>query len=267
MSTLTAPNRLPTAPDEAALAARRRRLLYVTVVALALRLAVMSFGHTYRFDPRQDHFGFGWEQGRIARAIAEGQGFSNVFGDSTGATAWAAPVYPYLLAGIFKACGVYTAKAAWWALALNSLFSALTCIPIFLIGERVFSVPVAKWSAWLWALLPFMMYWAIRWAWETSLATLLLSWVVLLSLQLRERPRLKLWVTYGLLWGVLALTNPSLLAFLPFSAPWIMRRQRQWNRAAIAAAAFLVIVTPWLVRNAAVLGKFIFIRDNAGAEL
>ena len=84
---------------------------------------------------------------------------------------------------------------------------------------------------------------------------------------LREQPRLKLWVTYGLLWGVLALTNPSLLAFLPFSALWIVRQQRQWNRAAIAAAAFLVIVTPWLVRNAAVLGKFIFIRDNAGAEL
>ena len=38
-------------------------------------------------------------------------------------------MFPYLLAGIFKGFGVYSKASAIAALALDCLFSALTCIP------------------------------------------------------------------------------------------------------------------------------------------
>ncbi len=92
--------------------------------------------------------------GRIGAAIASGQGFSNPFGSQTGPTAWESPLYPYLIAGVFRIFGIYSRSSAFVLLSMNSLFSALTCIPIFLIARRIFSEKVAVGAAWTWALLP-----------------------------------------------------------------------------------------------------------------
>ena len=108
----------------------RHSLLFIFLLALLLRLAVITVGHTYRITPRRDHFQFGWEMGRIARSIALGQGFSSPTDLPSGPSAWAPPVYPYLLAGIFKLFGIYSSGSGWVILAFNSLFSALTCISL-----------------------------------------------------------------------------------------------------------------------------------------
>src|SRR5262249_25949460 len=94
----------------------RPKVWLIVLLAFVARISLMTFGHTYRFNPRLDHFGFGWETGRIARAIADGQGFSNPFHGITGPTAWIAPAYPYFLAGVFKIFGVYSDASAWVAL-------------------------------------------------------------------------------------------------------------------------------------------------------
>src|SRR5207248_3901447 len=91
---------------------------FIVLVAFALRLAVITLGHTYHITPRRDHFQFGWEMGRIARSIATGHGFGSPTDSDTGPTAWQAPLYPYLMAGIFKLFGVYTWASAWVILAL-----------------------------------------------------------------------------------------------------------------------------------------------------
>ena len=86
----------------------RHSILFIVFVALLLRLAVITIGHTYRITPRRDHFQFGWEMGRIARSIATGNGFSSPTDLPSGPSAWAPPVYPYILAGVFKLFGVYS---------------------------------------------------------------------------------------------------------------------------------------------------------------
>src|ERR1700735_3367484 len=116
----------------------RSALFWMVVVALALRLAVMTFLYAERTDPARDHWRCGGEAGRIARSIVQGEGFSNPLFGKTGPTAWLAPVYPYILAGIFKLLGVYSKASAIAALALDCLFSALTCIPIYFIASRHF---------------------------------------------------------------------------------------------------------------------------------
>ena len=74
------------------------------------------------------------------------KGFSNPFNEATGPTAWEPPLYPFLIAGVFKLFGVYTHASALVLLGLNSLFSALTCVPIFLIAKRCFSDKLAIWT-------------------------------------------------------------------------------------------------------------------------
>lgn len=250
----------------------RTSQLWIVSIALVLRVGWIVLGHTYKFKPTDDNFGFGFEMGRIAASIASGHGFSNPFGPPTGPTAWEPPLYPYLTAGVFMALGIYSKASAFVLLVLNSIFSALTCIPIFRIAQRMFSEKVAVGSAWAWALLPNVMFWCTRYVWETSLSALLVAAIFWLTLTLEEREGLWPWVPFGVLWGISALNSPTLLSFLPAAGLWAWHRRIKAGKKSLpgivfASVIFFACITPWLVRNYRAMGKFIFIRDNFGAEL
>src|SRR5271167_1990434 len=106
-------------PDESARQPLHHSILFIVLVAFLLRLAVITIGHTYRITPRRDHFQYGWEMGRLARSIATGQGFSAPTDLPTGPSAWAPPLYPFILGGVFKLFGVYSALSAWVVLIFN----------------------------------------------------------------------------------------------------------------------------------------------------
>jgi 4-amino-4-deoxy-L-arabinose transferase-like glycosyltransferase len=243
----------------------------MVIVALVLRLLVMAFVYQQQLDPARDHFAFGYETGRIARSIATGQGFSSPYPEPTGATALMAPVYPYLLAGVFKLFGIYTAASALVILALNNLFSSLTCLPVFLIGRRVFGLRVAARAGWAWALFPYSIALSNLWVWETSLTTLLLSLLLLATLHLERSDSFWAWTGYALLWGLATLTSPAVLSTLPLLGAWVwLRHWRRGSnctgRAVVASLIFLFCVTPWLWRNDRTFGRFITFRNNFGLE-
>src|ERR1700722_7232117 len=250
----------------------RASQFWIVAIALILRIAWIILGPTYKLKSSDDNFGFGWEMGRIAASLASGHGFGSPFGPPTGPTAWAPPLHPYLIAGVFQTFGIYSKASAFVLLALNSVFSALTCIPIFLIARRIFSEKVAVGSTWAWALLPNVMFWCTRWVWETSLSALLLTTLFWLALTLEDREGWLPWLEFGLLWGVAALDSTTLLSFLPAAGLWAWWHRSQRGKkslvgVALAAAVFFACITPWLVRDHQTFGKFIFIRDNFGAEL
>lgn len=246
-------------------------------VAFALRVAMILMKHTYRMSPVDPittipNFKFGFENGMVAGSIASGMGFSSPFGGATGPTAWLAPVYPYLTAGVFKAFGMYTSTSGFVLLTLNALFSALTCVPIYFIARRFSGERVARWTAVLWAVLPMAMYWSIRWVWETSLSALLLTTALWLTFELEHDERLRTWMAWGGAWGLLALTNPSCCSILPLAGLWLCWRRFRMHKTFVAkiimsALVFLAILTPWEVRNYRIFHRIIPIRDNAGAEL
>ena len=245
---------------------------WIFAIALLLRVGWIVIGHTYKFKNTDDNFGFGWEMGRIGASLASGHGFSSPFGPATGPTAWEPPLYPYVIAGVFRVFGIYSRASAFVLLTLNSVFSALTCVPIFLIGRKIFSENVAVGAVWAWALLPNVLFWCTRAIWETSLAALLLTTIFWLALTLEDRDGWIPWLQLGLLWGITALSSTSLLSFLPAAGLWAWyRRARRGKRSlagvVLASVVFFACITPWLVRNYQTFGKFIFIRDNFGAEL
>lgn len=245
-------------------------LPFIVALALGVRLLVITLGHTYRITPRGDHFQFGWEMGRIARSIATGHGFSSPTDLPTGPSAWAPPVYPYLLAGVFKMFGVYTAASAWVILSINSIFAALTCWTLYRIGERFFGASVARAAAWTWAVFPYIVYYPVRVVWETSLSAFLLSLGLLLTIKAADLPRGKaFWAGFGALWGMIALTNTAMLSVLPVCLVWYWFRAQKRAFAEIAICLFAagLLVSPWLIRNYEVFGRFILIRDNMPLEL
>ncbi len=245
---------------------------FIFVVALTLRLAVLGLGHTYRINPRGDHFQFGWEMGRIARSLALGQGFSSPIDVPTGPSAWTPPLYPFILAAIFKVFGIYSHASAWIILAFNSLFGALTCFTIHKIGDRIYGPGVARAASWTWAVFPYMIYWPVRVVWETSLSAFLLSLALLATIRMADRPpRTRAWLWFGFLWGIIALTNTALLSMLPFLLLWVLYRSehrlREFAQMCFCGLVIVAIIAPWLARHYSVFGKFIFIRDNLPLEL
>lgn len=254
-----------------------RTQVYAAVAAGFLaRLAVILVTKSYLFPPTaplppgKANWFFGFEIGRVARSIAEGQGFGSPFHGWTGPTAWYPPVYPYLLAGVFKIFGVYSVASGICILSLNSLFAALTCVPIYFLAQRAAGRRVALWAAWLWAVVPIFFTFDVKWAWETSLSTLLLATALVMSTKLAEAADWRQWFAAGVLWGVIALTNTSLLSLMPFSLAWSWWNSRNLVRTRGVPIAFAVMFfscVPWMVRNHAVMGKWIFVRDNFWAEM
>ncbi len=250
----------------------RRSLFWMVLTALILRLMVMSFLYPERTDPYRDHWRFGGEAGRIARSITQGQGFSSPLFGNTGPTAWLGPVYPYLLAGIFKLLGIYTKASAIAAITLNCLFSALTCVPIYLIARKNFGEPTAAWAGWAWAFFPYSIFFAADFIWATTLTTLLMTLVFLTALYMESSSSLWMWASFGALSGLGALSDPIVMSVAPFLGAWAWRRLykrgKRWLGSGLAAiVAVTLVVSPWFIRNYETFHKLIPIRSCLGLEV
>jgi 4-amino-4-deoxy-L-arabinose transferase-like glycosyltransferase len=242
--------------------------IWMVLVALTVRLAVIPFVYRDWMDPFVlEH----WAFGLIARSIASGHGFGSPFAN-TGSSALLPPVYSYLLAGIFKIFGIETKSSILAALSLNSLFSALTCVPVFLLARQAFGDRVAKWAGWGWAFSPYGIYYGADWAWSTCLVTLELACLFLFAWRLEKSSRTRDWIVFGLFGGLAALTEPVVLSVVPLLALWTVYRRYRQNQAwkapmAAAALAALAVMSPWFVRNYELFHKFIPVRSGFGLEL
>ena len=270
-------------------------------IGLLVRVLYITLAHTYRIRLMQDHFQFGWEMGRIARALVTGYGYADPFNGHSGPTAWTPPLYPLLLAGVFKVFGIYTPFSAWVILTINSIFSAATALAVYEIAARCYATlpngrSIALWSGWLWALYPGAMQYSVRWVWEMSLSAFFFAWIITIALRVRRigelpEPAVRTmrgqdraqWAIYGLLWGLVALSNSSLLIFLPFCTLWMIWGDWSRSRSALlpvsrpvlrllanvslAGLMCVLCVVPWIARNARVFHAFVPMRANFGAEL
>jgi 4-amino-4-deoxy-L-arabinose transferase-like glycosyltransferase len=283
---LASKNKVSTGAEAASRAqAQRRRVVasmwIMVAVALIVRVVVMRFSYLSLLDPARDHYLPGWENGhftfgreyeRIAKSIVAGQGFSSPYPYPTGPTALVGPVYAYLLAGVFKLFGVFTTASTLAALALNNLMSSLICLPVFFIARRSFGPKIAVWSGWAWAFYPHSIAGSNAWIWDTILGTLLLTLLLLYTLNLERSTNYMAWLGYGLLWAIAALTNASVLSVLPFFGAWVFLRQwrsRTLRLGPIMAASlmFLIGVAPWVWRSSQIYGRFVAFRGNLGLEV
>lgn len=246
--------------------------LLIVLVALFLRLGLLSYGQTYRISQAHDHWRFGAEIGRIARSISQGHGFSSPYWAPTGPTAQQPPVYPYLLAGSFKLFGVYTPGAGFAILSLNSLFSALICLFLLLAGREAFGETAGTLAAWAWAFWPSAALIPVIRVWHESLAAFLLAVLFWMTLRIKEPGSTRNYLIFGALWGLAALTNPVILSTLPFLLGWVYYRRRKrrlrWARPlALTLAAAAIVMLPWLVRNYVVFHKPVFVSDDLAMNL
>jgi hypothetical protein len=268
------------APDQSRDAASFSAPWNLLWFGLGLRLFFLTIGKMYVFRPVLDHLAFGSEAGHIARALLTGRGYADPFWwAQSGPTAWISPGFPLLLAGIFKVFGIYSNASGWVMMATGCTVNAAAARWIWEIGARCFGARTAGWAAWLWALSPWAMLFALMLPWETAISTGLFAYAFLLTLRLRGIGNqdgevgytFGRWAAWGVAWGLVSLFNPSILVFLPCAGIWLLigadsTLQKRALGAALAGTIFVAIMAPWWIRNERVFHKFIPARGNLGVE-
>ncbi len=241
-------------------------------LGFAIRMVVVFF--TYRDLPDADRLyeRFGWEMGWIARAIASGHGFSSPYFPWTGPTAMQPPLYPSLLAAIFKIFGVYSLSSAFTILTINSLLSVLTCIPIYFSARYLLGERAGRIASFVWALYPFAIYFSAGRVWEYSLTGLLFTTSFCIAQRIHKSKNPLAWLGWGLLCGLTALSNPSTLATLPFllilAVIFARKAQSRWlTNGILVVVGTAAALMPWIIRNYKTLGIVCPVRDNFWLEV
>jgi 4-amino-4-deoxy-L-arabinose transferase-like glycosyltransferase len=248
----------------------RHQVVLMVLAALMVRLVVVIYSFHDQTDPTDHHAAFGWEMGWVARSIFEGRGFSSPFFPSTGATALVPPLFPYLVAGMFQLFGLYTVKAAFAILSINSLFSALTCIPLYFSTRYALGERAAAMAGWGWVIYPYAIYFSGARVWDYALTGLLFTTCFYLAQRLHRRRALA-WLGFGLTYGVAALANPSVLTMFPVFLLLVVQEMRRndarWMlRVVVAAVGLVAVLTPWTIHNYRALHFAGPVRDNFWLE-
>ncbi|MDE3104875.1 MAG: glycosyltransferase family 39 protein [Acidobacteriota bacterium] len=258
----------PTAPTQSSLLREHASLLLVLCAITLLFRVVLDLG-VYHHRPAE-FWAHSFEPEHIAAALVQGEGYSSPLSPHTGPTAWNPPVYPLLIALVFKLFGLYSNRAVWVLLGVNALSAMLTSVLLFRIGVEVFNAQTAFLGTLAWAISPDTAAWAAR-NWESSLGALVstLTVVCFLKLMQAKQPDWRAYAAYGALWGICGLTTATLLALMPLPLLALALRDR-WSRLRAVLLSVVVatlVLVPWTARNYLVFHKLIPVRGNFGAEL
>ena len=177
-----------------------------------------------------------------------------------------APLYPYFLAGIYKAAG----HSYFVPRLIQSVLGALSCGLLFLVGRLVFNRGVGAVAG-----LAAAAYWVLIYFDNELLIPPLIVFLdlaLLLCLVLHERrPRWTIIVAAGLLLGLSAIARPNILLFAPPLALWVfLLPWPQWQRGllhtALLTLATLAPILPVTIRNYVAGDDFVLIASQGGVN-
>jgi 4-amino-4-deoxy-L-arabinose transferase-like glycosyltransferase len=249
-------------------------LIGIAVFAFGTRVLVALLTTSWVFPSTKNFWEYGYEMGQIAASIALGNGFSwpewSAF--PAGPTAWMPPVYPYIMAGVFKVFGIYTQQSAIALQLFQTILSTFSCCLLYLLGKHLYDARVGLVAAFLFAIYPPSIHYAVRYVWGTSLFVCLFLLIILIFLQQADRPNPKGAVRFGILLGFTALVDPIIVGIYPFAFAWLYLKAAGDRRTTIKTLltlsfTCLIVVSPWITRNYFIFGKVIPIKSNSGREL
>lgn len=251
---------------------RRTSELAVFAVALALRLAWVGYlrdRHAGLFGPDAPSYD------ALATSLLAGKGlqkqdYTGLFSSaerSLTVRSFRPPLLPLVLAGVYGAAG----HRLWAARLVIAVIGAATCVVVMTVARRVFDQPTAVLAGLLTALYPKFVYYAGALVTETPCTYLLAVAVALLLAGRQAERRWWPWAAAGVALGLGTLARSSLLLSVPVAALWVLIVRRQKRRALLEAAlvvvGFVVVMTPWWVRNARVHGRFVAATTEGGYTL
>jgi hypothetical protein len=240
----------------------------VLILAIALITRLLTVWSFVTNHPRNWLFSHPYEMGLLANSLLHGLGYSSPFGGNTGPTAFIAPGYPTLIAGVFFVFGTYTFASAIAIMVMQVLVNVLTIWLMMHVARQMLDSRTAIVAGVFWAISPPLLFIPVIF-WETSFSACFLLGMIALAIQCRRKPTKAAWVLLGACCGITALINPALLPSLLAIMGWVAFETRRISRTApaIGLLALLLVFSPWPIRNAYRFHAFIPLRSTVGFEM
>jgi Flp pilus assembly protein TadG len=245
---------------------------FVMVLGLVTRL--MALALTMKQFPPHQLFTRGTEMGFMAVSLLRGDGFGSPFGGHTGPTAMIGPAYPLFVGGIFKLFGIYSGHAAVAIMVIQAAISLLNLWLILLLAKRLWpNEPksgnrAALIAGLFWALSPVVFY-MLAILWDTTFTACMVTGVLLLAVTFQQAPSRARLLTFAGFCGLAYLVNPALLLVAIALVAWasVQGYRVRGINPTLSLVTFLLVCSPWPLRNAVTMRAFIPVRETLGIEL
>ena len=193
---------------------------------------------------------------------------SDILTGNTADTAFfRAPLYPYLLAMIYKMFGA----SPWSAIIFNNLLGLLTGAVSYLFARRLFGPKVALWTALVVVVYPTLVFFEG----ETLITTLAVFLYTLTAYRLLlavQEPTMKNVIKAGLVLGLAAITRPTILPVIvifpiAFLAKYGLGALKEGTVKTLAlVVALFISILPVTFTNLIKGGEFVLISTQGGAN-
>jgi 4-amino-4-deoxy-L-arabinose transferase-like glycosyltransferase len=233
----------------------RSPVLWVLGAALIVRLLLLVGASDLRLLMDENQYQ------EIAVNLVEGRGFA-IYDKPT---SWRPPLYPFLLSVIYRVGGTTDPMAA---RAVQAALSLVMLALVYQVARRLFEPRAAVAATAVVAFYPSLLFYNNHLLTEV-LFTTLLTLIAYCLVRYLESAHAAWLAGAGLALALTVLTREILwpmLGVMVLLAGHVTRwRPAAWGRHALGVvAAFLVVVTPWVVRNTMLQGTFTFIATNGG---
>lgn len=182
-------------------------------------------------------------------------------------TVFIMPLYPLFLSAIFKVWGLGLLGMQ----AVRVMQAVLSCITILLVwltAKRLFDTGVALLAALLTAFYIPNITTAGYFLTET-LFTMLLMLLIYLSIIFAKNPGIKAFAALGAIWALVTLCRPTVAIYPVLLAAYCFLHNkmdffRLIKLLAVMTASFIIVMSPWWVRNYREYGEFIPLAASSG---
>ena len=235
----------------------KKILFTILILGLLIRLGLIMF---FDGSHRLFHDGDSAEYLALAENLRLGHGFTWDKSAPFHPNSFRTPIYPGFLFLARFLFGSYEA-----ALIIQSVLVVLSAYLLYLIGKEYFNRKIALWSAGIFLFVPFSVNVSVKFLTQTLFLSLLIlsvwSWV-----QFLKKQQNKYFLLTSILLPALALTRPIAqyivpvfilsLAYAAYFGQINLGLKRFLKLGVAMSIVFIVILTPWLIRNYSLFGHF-----------
>lgn len=178
------------------------------------------------------------------------------------------PFYPYFLSAVYRVFGHSQLAPR----IIQMLIGILSCGILFLLARKIFGDKIAFTAGLLMAF-----YWAFvfyeKELREVSLLVLFLPLLILWLIKLYEKPAVGKFVLCGFLMGVIIITRPNFLLFVPFAVGWLIvynklkEKRKKYLYIGIFLLCTILPISAVTLRNYIKGKDFVLISSNGGINL
>lgn len=232
-----------------------RRLLWILGVGAIVRLVLLSLLGNLELWMDEEQYQ------EIAVNLTEGRGFA-LHGQPT---SWRPPLYPFILSGLYMLAGTTHPLVA---RGFQTILSLVNTLVVYLLGRRLFGERAGLLAAILFTGYPSFLLYNNHLLTEV-LFTFLITATAWCFATYLDRGRLSLLVASGIALGLAALTRDivwPIAGVMALLVGYVTRPgfTRWISHGGVLFLSFLLVTTPWVIRNTRLQETFTLIATNGG---